>query len=405
MLSVLIATFSCKNESFYEGSNAAIRFSQDTLTFDTVFTSIGSATQILQIYNPYNQSIKISSIYLAGGNSSPFIININGINTNSLSDLTLAPKDSLYIFIQFFKQSNGINTPLLLKDSLQFIINNHRQQIFLEAYSQDIHLLNNQILKTQLLPNDKPYLVEGNLTVDSLSTVTIAAGATFYFHRNANFVVKGTLIANGSLQNQILFASDRLEKEYQNVQGQWGGIGLFAGSNSNVLNYAIIENGTSGILIGGYDQSVPVDLTLSNTIVQCMSYNCLLAYDAQINANNCVFADAFSYTCGLLGGGSYSFYQCTLANYYSINGLPALYTSDYDANGIVNSKLVQVNFYNSIIYGNNDSDQLIIDYKGINSTPPYFENCLLLDTDISNCRQIFQIVRGIKILPSLMHKI
>jgi len=65
-------TFSCEKDEFYTSSNAKLSFSNDTVLFDTVFTTIGSATKQLIVKNPYKSSIRISSIYLAGGESSPY---------------------------------------------------------------------------------------------------------------------------------------------------------------------------------------------------------------------------------------------------------------------------------------------------------------------------------------------
>ena len=44
---------SCKKEQLLQ-SGGELRFSTDTLTFDTVFTSLGSATVGVKIFNPQN---------------------------------------------------------------------------------------------------------------------------------------------------------------------------------------------------------------------------------------------------------------------------------------------------------------------------------------------------------------
>ena len=42
---------SCRKDDYYTGSDVVLRFSVDTLTFDTVFTEVGSATRVLKVYN------------------------------------------------------------------------------------------------------------------------------------------------------------------------------------------------------------------------------------------------------------------------------------------------------------------------------------------------------------------
>ena len=68
---LLIISYSCEKEEFNTSINANLAFSTDTILFDTIFTTIGSSTQRFKVRNPYNENIKISSISLAGGESSP----------------------------------------------------------------------------------------------------------------------------------------------------------------------------------------------------------------------------------------------------------------------------------------------------------------------------------------------
>ncbi|MCK5169177.1 MAG: hypothetical protein KAQ75_04785, partial [Bacteroidales bacterium] len=86
--------FSCEKEEFNTSVNASLVFSVDTILFDTVFTSIGSATQRFTVKNPYNKNLNISSIYLAGGESSPYRLNIDGYPAVRLENIELREKDS-----------------------------------------------------------------------------------------------------------------------------------------------------------------------------------------------------------------------------------------------------------------------------------------------------------------------
>src|SRR5208283_4163145 len=162
------------------------------ISFDTVFTTFGTATKGLTVYNPYNQSLKVN-ISFSGAQDSVFLININGINTSHLNNIDIKPKDSLFIFLQVLINTLSGNLPLLIKDSIMFTVNNNAQYIYLEAFGQNVHFLNNQVLTSQTWLADKPYLIYGNVTVDTLQTLTIEPGTSIYMHRNANLRVKGTL--------------------------------------------------------------------------------------------------------------------------------------------------------------------------------------------------------------------
>ena len=64
-----------------------LSFSTDTVLFDTVFTTVGSTTKQLRVRNTDKNAIVISSIKLAGGSSSPFRINVDGIPTTEATDV------------------------------------------------------------------------------------------------------------------------------------------------------------------------------------------------------------------------------------------------------------------------------------------------------------------------------
>jgi len=381
-LAASIIVISCTKQQYYEGSNPSLKFSSDTVSFDTVFSTIGSATQRLMVYNPYDKILRISNIKLAGSNTSPFMLNIDGQPVNSLNNIEIYPKDSLYIFVQVLINPTGQNLPLFIRDSILFTINQNTQNVKLTAYGQDIHLIKTQTIKTQTWTADKPYLIYGDVTVDTLETLTIAQGATIYFHKQSNLMVKGALVAIGDLPTPITFRGDRLETDYNDIPGQWGGIYLKPGSTNNRIDWVIIENGTNGLQLGEYESPARPDLEISNTIIKNMSYNGLFAINAKIKAVNCVIADAAMYSCGLVGG-DYEFYHCTIANYYGLyagrnfSGATLKLSNYYmDSVTVVGKSLDKANFYNSIVYGNN-LDELSLDKKGSALFQYQFNHCLL----------------------------
>lgn len=78
---VIISLFiiSCRKEqNISTDSHLKLEFSSDSLLFDTVFTSIGSTTHELMIYNRHDDALNISNIRIVGGDSSPFKLNVDG---------------------------------------------------------------------------------------------------------------------------------------------------------------------------------------------------------------------------------------------------------------------------------------------------------------------------------------
>ncbi|MEY2938089.1 MAG: hypothetical protein RL062_678, partial [Bacteroidota bacterium] len=92
--------FSSCQKNVQTGANDSLDYSTDTLFFDTVFTSIGSTTQIVKIYNHNEAAMHIDKINLRGGSSSMFRMAADGDNGTSFSDIDLNSGDSLYIFVE-----------------------------------------------------------------------------------------------------------------------------------------------------------------------------------------------------------------------------------------------------------------------------------------------------------------
>uniref|UniRef100_UPI0032171288 hypothetical protein n=1 Tax=uncultured Draconibacterium sp. TaxID=1573823 RepID=UPI0032171288 len=388
-----IIHFSCSKEEFTTNSEAKLEFALDTLTFDTIFTTFGSTTKRFTVKNPNKQSVSISKIYLAGKNSTPFRLNINGLAANEDNDVTISGRDSIYIFVEVTIDPNNKNMPMVVHDSIVFNLNGNIQDIDLIAYGQDFHLFDGEILKTQTWKNDKPYLVYNSVLIDSLETLTISEGCRIHFHKGSSMFVKGTLNAKGTFDQPIKFSGDRLEKSYEDIPGQWGafaelenggiyiygGLHFLIGSINNSIDWAIIKNADKGIQIDSLGISANPVLTLTNSRIENMTLNCLDARTTYLKVANSVFANSGSNTVALRFGGNYEFIHCTIANYFNvgIRKEPALVlNNNFEYNNQTYSFTFNSFFGNCIVYGN-INDEIFIDKKGNKSFKSEFKNCLL----------------------------
>ena len=77
--------------------NVKLQFSQSSITFDTVFTSLGSTTRYFTVYNPSEEDIKVD-VYLEGGDMSSFSINVNGVAGNQQRDVLIPAQDSIFVY-------------------------------------------------------------------------------------------------------------------------------------------------------------------------------------------------------------------------------------------------------------------------------------------------------------------
>lgn len=400
--------FSCEDDKYINSPDVKLRFSVDTVLFDTVFTTIGSTTQHLKIYNPYSQKVLVSEVKLAKGDASNFRLNINGVSANEVKDLEIAPFDSLYIFVEVTVDPNGQNLPLIVKDSIEFVTNNNHQNVDLVAWGQDFNLIKKQVLKNTIWTKEKPYLVYNYAYVDSNATLTIEPGTRIYFHKDAGLYVKGTVKAKGTIEDPIRLYGDRLESVYANVPDQWNGVLLYSGSKNNEFVNVEIKNANIGLQVGNIENEGYSTATLSNVKIQNMAYAGIFAMKSDIHADNCLITNCGFYAVALLVGGNYEFDQTTIANYWGGYGLKSRSTPSVQIqNYLIVSKdqpayigdLSKAEFDNCIISGNAaDGNELLLSSNSEASYNYKFDHCILQVADtfnISNTSHYINIQKGV----------
>jgi len=392
---VLVSLFSCEDEGYMNSPDAQIQFSNDTITFDTIFTTIGSTTQHLRVYNPYDENILISRIRVAGGDFSNFRLNVNGESTNEAYEIEVPARDSIFIFVEVTIDPTGQNLPMVVQDSIEFTTNSNIQNIKLVAYGQDFKLIKGETIETTTWTSDKPYLVYDYAFVDSLSTLTIEPGTRIHFHKGAGMYVKGTVKAEGTFQEPIRFLSDRLEDNYKNIPDQWNGIILFSGSHDNVFNYTNIKNANIGLQVGTIEEEGFASLQLSNARIENMAYAGLFALKSKITGYNNVIANCGFYAAALLVGGEYEFYHTTIANFWGNYSSRSRSTSSLvlsnvlvvqqaDGSKVTHTGDLQKAFFgNSIIYGNN-AKEIELGNNMENVFNYEFDHCIIQVPDTFN---------------------
>jgi hypothetical protein len=378
-ITVFISISSCKKDTFLTDTNVKLNFSEDTLIFDTVFTSVGSATEVFLVYNSNNRPINISSIKIAGGANSNFRLNVDGVPGKVFNDVVIEANDSLFIFAEVTVDPNNGNTPLVITDSIVFETNGNIQDVDLVAWGQDAYFyrptpgLGNIFFLNcnSVWNNDKPHVVYGYALIDSACTLVINAGAKVHFHPNSGMIVltSGTLKVMGTATLPVTIQGDRLGQDYAEIPGQWNFIqfsnasattnAISAGSKNSEINWAIIKNGNIGLVVDTVFQPNDTTLRLNNVIIKNMSGSALYARGSNIAANNCVFSNCGQAAVKLFFGGNYRFINSTIANYWTEGNRqePALFLRNYfEVAGVRYFRSMNAQFYNSIITGNNDQE-------------------------------------------------
>lgn len=390
------------DEHYSTNPNLRLSFSRDTLTFDTVFTTIGSATRQFMIYNTNKEPLNIESILLAGGGSTGFRINVDGRKGDSFSNIGILDDDSLYVFVEVTVDPNGKNQPLLIEDSVVFSVNGIRQSVLLEAYGQDVNLCKGGITfdKDTTLSALRPYLVYDSLVVAPDTKLTIEEGATFYMHDKAHMIVYGSMETQGTQDKPVTFRGDRLDNlldklPYDRTPGLWGGITFKASSFNNSMNHTIIRNGQTGLRFLASNPEQP-KMTIDNSQISNFKGNLLSAVNCRINVTNTELSNASGAVVGLAGG-EYNFTHCTIVNYMTLAQVDTLEkVSVALANRISDKEKypLSVTFSNTIIDGGNSEEltrsevdeSVDFNYRFVNcmiksrggvEADNYFENCLI----------------------------
>ncbi|MEO6167197.1 MAG: hypothetical protein ABIO46_16150, partial [Chitinophagales bacterium] len=356
---------SCRKDTFTTDGADKLSFSTDTLTFDTVFTTLGSTTLYFTVHNPNNQKISISNIHVGGGEVSIFRLNIDGQQVNEANNVEIPANDSIYIFVAVTVDPTNENNPFVMYDSVLFETNGNLQSVTLQAWGQNAHFIYGEVIGTQTWTPEIPYVIIHSILVDSDKVLTIQPGCRIYMHADSRFYVQGTLKVLGQINDSVIFRGDRLESYYVDDPGNWEGIHLLRSSHDNEINYAVIKEAIVGISVDSLKETTAPKLTMRNSQIRFTLSSGLLAITSDIYAENCLIQGCGEWNVQLEYGGNYQFENCTFANNSSIlinHQSPVARLSNYfaykDAQGIDQVLLANLNadFRNCIVYGSLENE-------------------------------------------------
>lgn len=386
----LLAVFSSCQKPSNPKPEGNLSFSTDTVSFDTLFTTIKSPTQRLKIYNNSGNDMLIQKVKLLGGSNSEFSVNFDGIDGTEFADYVLANGDSAHIFISL--KSN--EKEKLVQDRLEFIVGGSTQYVEIEGFVRDAYFYRDSIVCDHTLPVDKPIVIDGYLAVPENCKLTIPAGAHLFFSQTrtstalpiSRIYVEGTLEVNGSSANPVIMEGNRLEEDYDEQAGQWYGLIFWNRSKNNIIQNCLIKNATNGIEFrDSLANTTQAKLQLSQVEIRnCSQYGIIgfgLADNSgpnnAISAENVLVHNCAAQVMAIAGGGNYQFTNCTFANFtYGFSRQdPMLLLLDYfSANGLPEGHPGNYNFTNCIVWGTEDNEiSMDFQYGGNH----LFENCIL----------------------------
>jgi len=358
--SVLSMTACSDDDSFTDSPYARLEFSDDTIMFDTVFTTIGSSTKWLKVFNNNSEGLHLASVSLASGGESGFKINVDGQSGITFPNISIRANDSIFIFVEVNVDPHDEDNPILIEDSIRFMLESGvTQYLYLRAYGQDVIIMRAQnITQDTSLSPQRPYLIYDSLCVSKDAVLTLTAGTRLYFHNNASLMVHGSLVCNGTLEAPVMMRGDRLDRmfsylPYDRLDKQWGGVHLLEDSHDNVFNFTDIHSGSYGIKAEPSDFE-SYKLTIANSVLHNVRGTALqLNYCAAYVANSQI-SNAGEY-CVNMTGGYADFVHCTIAQFYHYSQYVAALNFTNFRNDTI-YPLYRAHFYNCYITGRMDDE-------------------------------------------------
>ena len=346
LISIGWCFLACQPDMPLDSTTAQLTFSHDSLLFDTVFTTMGSSTKRIMVYNPNRNAVLIERVEMKCGKS--FFINLDGENElENLREITLRGGDSLFLFVRAEIDPQAVNTPVLVEDTITFFVGKKAKSIYLQAYGQNVHIIESKDkfvqTKSLTLSNEKPYLIYDTLVVTG--DLTILPGAMVYMHSGAMIYAYGNVDARGTKEQPIVIRGDRTDMLFDSVpyrvaSGQWNGLYLIHPKGwptpIYTLDYVDVLSGSIGLYVLSENPSQCPHLSLTNARIHNHSMYGVVLQNVDARVINTEISNCASY-CVYLAGGRHDFIHNTIASYF---GYP--YTTINIHNNIIREDVAAV---------------------------------------------------------------
>ena len=138
---------------------------------------------------------------------------------------------------------------MVSSDTIQFDLTG--DTLLIPEYTQTniSHLSDSIHQDLTLTQANSPYTISDDIVVDSFVTLTIEGGVELLLADRANIIVHGSLLANGSENNQVVFESNphpSARRPYYNSQPNWGALVISSATGLTNLSHVHLKQSTYG---------------------------------------------------------------------------------------------------------------------------------------------------------------
>ena len=371
------------NDSFSTAVGNRLSFSEDTVSFDTLFSTVPSATQTFWVRNQSSDGIRIQTVRLERGTQSGYRVNVDGTYLDPVgNDFEVRKGDSILVFVEVTTRENHAQEPQLLEDNIIFTLQNGQQQrVNLRTYSWDAQKINNLVISHDtVIDSRRPIILYGEgIQVDKGATLTLL-NTELYFHDGSGIDVHGQLQATG-----CLFRGDRLDRmfdylPYDRISGQWRGISIAPSSEQNVFVDCEIRNAWDAMVCDS------TRLQMTNTVVHNNRGMGLSARNSVVTLSYCQFTNTMG-DCLSLEGCEAIVDHCTIAQFYPFSadrGAALRFTNTAQPLLLLCTNTLVTGYADDVVMGETSDTTVVYDYR--------FANCILRTDSVTDAERFERII-------------
>lgn len=384
LLVAALLTACTDNDSFSASSGNRLTFEEDTIRFDTLFSTVPSSTRTLWIHNNSSDGIRIQTARLERGTQSGYRVNIDGTYLNPVATgFEVRKGDSILVFVEVTTHENHSQDPQLVEDNLLLTLESGvEQRINLRTYSWDaLKVTNLDILRDTVIESSKPIIFYGGgITVEENATLTLR-NTDLYFHDGAGILVAGRLMADN-----CLFRGDRLDHmfdylPYDRIPSQWDGITICPSSEYNELTNCEIRNAIDAV------QCDSTELSLVRTAIYNSGGVGVMAHDSEVTLSYCLVANTAG-DCLSFEGCQAAVDHCTLAQFFPFSanrGAALSFMGSEKPMMLLCTNTLVTGYDADVVMGQqHQEEEPICDY--------YFADCLLRTDSIDDADRFQRII-------------
>ena len=410
LLLCLCLVASCDSyDDFTTERSETLAFDHDSICFDTLITTIPSATKTLIVYNHGEKGLRIREIRLAGGAESPFRINVDGQDlsrseNNRATDFEVRRSDSIFVRCEVTVPEQAVDTAVSVEDALLFTLESGlTQRVVLMAGGQNAWFMRGEVITADTtLHGGKPIVVYDSLVVAPEATLTLDAGTQLLFHNKAGLMVHGRLVANGTQEAPVVLRGDRMDHIFDYLtydrlpgSGIWEGVTIGPNSTGNRLTYVDLHSSNFGVVC----DTTATDTVSSVTVelLSCRLHNIrgdgLRLGSCRALVRNTEVSNTLG-RCVAVTGGVSDFVHCTLAQFYpmSANRGEALFLTNRK-DSVSFRPLHRLMFVNCVITGYAE-DVLLGDLMENSDyrAEYFFRNCFIATVEVNDPVRFVEVV-------------